>query len=263
MKKVVISQYLFTGIGSTTIPRICLRLFYVKAATIAFFVTSLFLISMLSDATGVKTLVTINTIDVKYDSIDSVLVYTSGMTIDADGSPRAYHPVSDSGLDALANAGRKGNWWGIVTDKKGEPVVQDKDDPYPGFYISTTSLVDGTKKETDPARYVNSDSIPYIVIPNNAMMLAHAKKGDIALVQNLRNSKTSFAIFADVGPKDKIGEGSMKLAENLGIDSSPRSGGQADSVKYTVFCGSGNGKPRAISQIDSIGAICKEKLSLR
>lgn len=220
----------------------------------------MFLLSMLSDTTGVSTLVTINKIEVKYDSLDSILVYTSGMTIDADGSPRAYHPVSDSGLDALANAGKKGNWWGIVTDNKGEPVVQDSTDPFPGFYISTTSLFDGTKKETDPARYVNSDSILYVVIPNNTTLLAFAKKGDFAYVENLRNGKTSYAIFADVGPKDKIGEGSMKLAENLGIDPSPRSGGQADSVLYTVFCGSGNGKPRTVVEIDSLGTVLLKKI---
>lgn len=234
-----------------------------KSALCSFVIVSLLLVSAMSETAGVTTLVTINRIDVKYDSIDSILVYTSGMTIDADGSPRAYHPVSDSGLDALANAGKKGNWWGIVTDKKGNPVVQGKDDPFPGYYISTTSLFDGTKKESDPRRYVNSDSVPYIVIPNSTEMLAIAKKGDIALVQNLRNNKTSYAIFADVGPKDKIGEGSMKLAENLGIGSNPRSGGQADSVKYTVFCGSGNGKPRSVAEIDSLGTLLEAQFSRR
>ena len=210
---------------------------------------------MMSDTSGVKTLVTIGTIDVKHDTINNVVSFESGMTIDADGSPQAYHPVSDSGLDALANAGRKGNWWGIVTDEKGEPVVQGEDDPFPGFYVSTTSLQDASKKITDPARYVNSDSVPFIVIPNNATLLGLVKKGDFARVENLRNGKFGYAIFADVGPKDKIGEGSMCLVRNLGIDASPRSGGVADSVRYTVFVGSGNGKCRSKAEIDSVGAV--------
>lgn len=230
-----------------------LRLFRMKSAALSVLVASLMFLSMMSDSPSVKTLVTINKIQVMYDSVDSLLVYTSGMNIDADGSPHAYHPVSDSGSDALANAGRKGNWWGIVTDAKGNPVVQGKNDPCPGYYVSTTALYDATKKETDPHRYVNSDSIPYIVLPNNAKILSCAKKGDFAFVENLRNGKSSYAIFADVGPKDKVGEGSIKLAANLGIDADPRTGGQSDSVKYTVLCGSGNGKPRRCEEIDSLG----------
>jgi hypothetical protein len=42
------------------------------------------------------------------------------------GAPNAYHP-EDKGLDFLANAGKTGNWWGIVTEDgtpSGKPVVQ-------------------------------------------------------------------------------------------------------------------------------------------
>ncbi|MDQ3112098.1 MAG: glycoside hydrolase family 75 protein [Bacteroidota bacterium] len=200
-----------------------------------------------------KVLVTINKINVYEDTIANAVFFTSGMNIDADGSPRAYHPVADSGSDNLANAGHKGNWWGIVTDKNGEAVVQGKDDPAPGFYVSCTSLQDASKKIIDPARYVNSDSIPYIVLPNNKIVLAKIMMGDIAFVKNLRNGKFSFAICADVGSKDKIGEGSIYLAQQLGIDASPRKGGISDSIFYEVYAGSGNGNPLLRAAIDSIG----------
>jgi hypothetical protein len=58
--------------------------------------------------------------------------FASGMTIDADGSPRAFHRVSSKGLDDLKNAGRRGNWWGILTysgETSGRPVVQGPNDP--------------------------------------------------------------------------------------------------------------------------------------
>jgi hypothetical protein len=199
-----------------------------------------------------RTLVTINKIEVYQDTIDEAVFFTSGMNIDADGSPRAYHPVSDSGSDNLANAGHKGNWWGIVTEKD-EPVIQGKDDPAPGFYVSCTSLQDALKKISDPARYVNSDSIPYIVLPNNKTLLAEIQMGDIARVKNLRNGKFAYAICADVGSKDKIGEGSIKLAKLLDVPSSPRKGGIADSIYYIVYPGSGSGKPLTVHAIDSIG----------
>jgi hypothetical protein len=191
-----------------------------------------------------------------------VLYFVSAMNIDADGSPHAYHPVSDSGLDKLANAGHKGNWWGIVTEN-GKPVVQDSTCPAPGFYVSTTSLQDASKKISDPLRYVNSETIPYFVLPNNKTILAEVKTGDFAYVYNLRNGKNSYAIFADVGPKDKIGEGSIALAKKLGINSSPRTGGIADSVLYYVFPQSGNGKPRTIAEIDSLGKLKYEEYKKR
>ena len=211
---------------------------------------------------GVKEIANINTIAVKLDTVNHVLYFVSGMAIDADGSPHAYHPVSDSGLDKLSSAGHAGNWWGIVSIK-GTPVIQNEKDPAPGFYVSTTSLQDDSKKVSDPLRYVNSETIPYFVLPNEKAILAEAKTGDIAYVYNLRNGKNSYAIFADVGPKDKIGEGSIALAKKLGIDSSPRTGGIADSVLYYVFPGSGNGKPRTIAEIDSLGKLKYEEYKKR
>ena len=56
---------------------------------------------------------------------------------------RACHPRDRLGLDSLVHAGRRGNWWALVTDGKpsGHPVVQGRSDPAPG-YISMTALCD-------------------------------------------------------------------------------------------------------------------------
>ncbi|HTL81209.1 MAG TPA: glycoside hydrolase family 75 protein [Bacteroidia bacterium] len=214
------------------------------------------LLSFKADQDNRKLLTTIGSKKIFMDTIQNVISFISGMNIDADGSPRAYHPDDSSGLDPLYAAGANGKWWGIATGKNGDPFVQDSTCPCPGFYISTTSLCDGTKKENDPARYVNAEVIPYFVLPNNKTILALVKKGDVARVTNLRNGISSYAIFADVGPADKIGEGSIALAKILKIDSSPRYGGVADSVQYAVFPGSGNGKPRTKTEIDSVGEVC-------
>jgi hypothetical protein len=201
-----------------------------------------------------ETLLTIGEKAVMRDTLHHTISFISGMNIDADGSPRAYHPVSANGLDNLANAGKPGNWWGIVT-VAGEPVIQDSTQPAPGYYVSATSLSDRSKSLTDPARYVDSETIPYCVIPNNKTLLAILHPGDIGYVRNLRNNRFSFAIFADVGPPDKIGEGSMRLAEKLGIPNDPRNGGAPDSVQYILFPGSGNSSPMTEHEIDSAGAL--------
>jgi hypothetical protein len=69
--------------------------------------------------------------------------YKSGLAIDADGAARANHPNDQLGLDSLAHAGHRGNWWALVTDNEktsGTPVVQGPADPAPGYYVSTTAL---------------------------------------------------------------------------------------------------------------------------
>jgi hypothetical protein len=185
-------------------------------------------------------------------SEETAFFFRSGMSIDADGAPKAYHPVSAQGLDALGNAGKPGNWWALVTDTgkpSGTPVVQKATDPAPGFYISTTTLEDMTKERTDPTRYVDSSTIPYVVLPSDTRTKLKARMGDFAVVINSKNQKLSPAIVADQGPKGQIGEGSIALAEALGVPANPRRGGAAGGVLYLVFPGSGNRKLRAVEEI--------------
>jgi Fungal chitosanase of glycosyl hydrolase group 75 len=175
--------------------------------------------------------------------------FVSGMTIDADGAPNAYNP-DDTGLDELANAGGPGHWDGIITDRRGNALIQKESDPFPGYYISCTSLSDENKHFTDPTGYVNASKIPYVVLPQDVAERGGAKLGDFAVVMNLRNGKSSFAIYADIGT---LGEGSVALADALGISSDARQGGASDNILYLLFPGSGNRKPRTVDEIQSEG----------
>jgi hypothetical protein len=184
----------------------------------------------------------------------NAIFYQSGLKIDADGSPRAYHP-EEKGLDFNYNGGSNGQWWGVVTDGLGQPVIQGNNDPAPGYYVSATSLEDKSKKTNDPSRYVNAEEIPYIVLPEALYSAAQARLGDFAVVINKSDGKMSCAIFADVGPPEKLGEGSIALANELDIYSSPKDGGADEGIIYIVFPGSGNGKPRSKDEIRSEGQI--------
>lgn len=161
------------------------------------------------------------------------VAFKGGMSINADGSPHAYHP-KNTGLDSNANAGKPGNWWGVATDKSGKPFVQGPNDPAPGYYVSTTSLIDGRFKANDPRRYANSETVPFIAIPPE-LRGQGVKLGDVLAVRNEKTGKTVFAIVADVGPKGHLGEGSIKLAEELGINANARRGGARNGVSYVVF----------------------------
>lgn len=185
-----------------------------------------------------------------YDGNDSLspFFFVSHFMIDADGAPTAYHP-DDIGLDALRHAGRPGHWWALVTDDDGEPVIQKDDDPAPGFYVSTTALDDSAVEDIrSPRRYVDAGRVPYISLPPQA--LEHARLGDVAFVLNLENGRSAGAIIADVGPRDLIGEGSIALAQALGINPDARRGGSDGRIAYIVFPGTGDRRPIPTEEIE-------------
>lgn len=181
-------------------------------------------------------------------------VYRGGLAVDADGAYRAYHPNDPLGLDSIEHAGRPGNWWALATDTgnpSGHPVVQGDNDPAPGYYVSMTSLYDASiANERDPHRFVDAVSVPYVVLPPKGFK--RAKLGDFATVVNLRNGKIAAGIVADESAPDlPMGEGSIALAVALGIESNPRTGGIEEGVRYVIYSGSGNGKPRTLDEIVS------------
>ncbi len=166
--------------------------------------------------------------------IGGALTWKDGFSVDADGAPNAYAPAGSGllAMDYLSNAGRPGNWWALAVDQSGEPIVQGDDDPCPGYYVSTTALVDGSRPHSDPRRYVDATRVPYVSIARDL----HARGivvGDVAMV--LYQDRRCGAIVADVGPTGQYGEGSIALAEALGIPSSPKTGGCADGVTWIVF----------------------------
>ncbi|MDZ4290217.1 MAG: peptidoglycan recognition family protein [Prosthecobacter sp.] len=192
-----------------------------------------------------------NTVKVYQLPDETAFFYLSVMSVDADGSPRAYHPGDypvdhHIGLDNPAHAGKPGNWWALATDNDkptGNPLVQKAADPAPGYWISMTALSSGPS--TKPGSYVNADVIPYFVMPAK---LAGAKKGDFGIVYNKQNGKYTGAIFADTNPA--VGEASMACAEALGISKDARHGGTSQKiVGYLVFPKSGDGKPKPLAEV--------------
>lgn len=182
--------------------------------------------------------------------LDGAVFWKAGMAIDADGSPRAYAPLDSGleGLDALCEAGRPGRWWAIMTGGDGKPVRQVEGDPAPGYYVSTTALVDRARPLRDPRRYVDAERVPYVAIPPE-LRDRGLRLGDVAMVSHA--GKRCAAIVADIGPEGHYGEGSIALAVALGIPSSPRHGGCEAGVAYAVWLRSSRGWPRLLEDIAS------------
>lgn len=186
-------------------------------------------------------------------------LWRARMTICADGAPKCYHPQgAPPGLDYTANGGHSGNWWGIATHDgrpDGNPLIQTAGDPAPGFYVSMTALGDPMISYGKQERYVDSNTIPYIVLPGGKQVSQFSgpvplKLGDLAAVYHVGNKSLAFAICAEVGPKEQLGEGSIELARRLGIPEAPKNGGiQSKDIVYLAFPGSGNQRPQPDSAI--------------
>lgn len=172
---------------------------------------------------------------------EEFISFTSGMTINADGSPRCYGP-KNSGLDYTANGGHPGNWWAVVTHNgksSGTPVLQSgqaPQQPLKGMYISTTAYLNKEYSTKDVRRYVDSEKVPYVVTPPQLIgMVAPIVMGCLARVTY--KGRTVDALVGDIGPKSHIGEASMACAAALGINNNPKNGGVPSGVNYQIFPG--------------------------
>jgi len=192
---------------------------------------------------------------------DKSVTFTAGAHLDGDGAngqfggAPCYAPKSFTGktLDVLANAGGPGNWFGVVTDtgkRDGTPIVQGTGDPCPGAYVSATSLhlpgKDGKSlPNSSPFRYVDSATVPYIVVPPVIISgVTGIVMGCRAVVTNTKNGKSVEAVVADSGPSNKLGEISVACAKAIGVSAAegtahPANSGGVDEhiIHYQLFPG--------------------------
>lgn len=193
------------------------------------------------------------------------------LMIDVDGAPNCYDPKDANvntnylkvdlanwkgSLDWTKNGGHPGNWFGVVTDNQqntGTPIIQGPNDPFPGFYVASTSLVDKTKKASDPKRYVDARFIPYLAFPGQvwrqsgprytAVTPGHSGNlGDFLTVINPKADdahRYAHAVFADMGGGDDphFGEGSPALGQKINA-----SGVVNADLLYILYPGSGAGQ---------------------
>ncbi len=184
----------------------------------------------------------------KIDNVNGVPIYQvkgeppsflfrAGYAIDADGAPDCYN-ADNTGIDWTENGGTPGgNWWGGPVDSEDQPLQQKIYDPCPGYYVSGTAHCNPAYAESSPYRYLDSNCIPFFVLPNKHS--CGAQLGDVGLVYNQKNGENCYAIYGDIGPSDKIGEGSIRLAQALAIPSNPKTGGtESRMIAYVVFPGS-------------------------
>ena len=94
-----------------------------------------------------------------------------------------------------------------------------------------------------------ASQLPYIVVPlpstRWSYQTAGIRPGALAIV--LYNGQLSYGVFGDEGPTGIIGEASYAMAQSLGIDPNPSTGGIGSGVTYIVF----TGQAAVVSPIES------------
>lgn len=179
---------------------------------------------------------------------DGRVHFLADADIDADGAngqnggPAAYK-VDDSGTELLANGGMKivqgkvicAKSWArdiVILDVDNEPKV------FPGGIIaSMTWYRHPGKLRSDPAAYVDSETVPYIVVPPLIIQkTAGIVRGCKARVT--WKGRSVEGVVADKGPSNKIGELSIATARAIGLPASPRNGGtEKPEVLYELWPG--------------------------
>lgn len=102
--------------------------------------------------------------------------------------------------------------YGIVVDEKNKAVTQDsKSVDGAEKYVSPSSMhTSATGSLNAQSTYVNAEEINYIVLPANLQNFlpkgVNLRFGDVVQVFNKETGLSANAIYAENGPKKKIGE---------------------------------------------------------
>jgi len=100
-------------------------------------------------------------------------------------------------------------------------------------YMSQTAATDSMGDPLDAA------ALPFVVVPGVSTRWSYRTAGLRmgSVVAVIFGDKVEYGVLGDVGPVASIGEASYRMAELLGIDPNPRTGGTDAEVAYIAFTG--------------------------
>lgn len=184
---------------------------------------------------------------VYWDPDKAYLKWTSGGTVDADGSPRAYGPATSdkprgSGLDYNSSAGYPhGGWRNVLVEDPHtkDALIQDGKtpaQPNKGMFMSMTTYrrkaIVPIIGAADARLWLDSENVCYGVVPGallemidpvfiGCLMRVHVEDSDILPID---------LVCGDVSDNTHLGEYSMKIFKGLGLNDSPISGGTESPI---------------------------------
>jgi hypothetical protein len=201
---------------------------------------------------------------------------TNNLALNLDGAKHAYHPNNEgllynlnggiTKIEATANRFTKKRGYGIAKKKISNNELYEGYIQTDGYFVSQTTTYYKDKLESNPERYADAETIPYITL-SPAWKAKGIKNCDIAYVVNLDNGKKSAAIFADYRGNDKNLEISLALAQLLEIPVTTKKSNSYDNNKTVTkyvgirkrnlriyyFINSGDGNGKTADEIKHIG----------
>jgi Ricin-type beta-trefoil lectin domain/Fungal chitosanase of glycosyl hydrolase group 75 len=177
-----------------------------------------------------------------------LLAKVAGCTVASNGKYG-----TDEGEAATVNICKTGNVYHWTSDMDidcdGISTSHCSHSTDPAYYNETSF-------QTSTGAFFTADVTHYFVIPLPSSRFnytsAGIKPGNVGAV--IYNNKLVYAVFADEGPDDIIGEASYATAVALGIDPNPATGGTAGPVTFVVFTGTVPKPVENNATIDSVGA---------
>lgn len=183
-----------------------------------------------------------------YEDSDKRVFFKADGDVDADGANgqaggKPAYMVNDKGSEYLANGGMKmsggrvvfSQSWGrdiVIVGPDNQPMV------FPGGIIASKTWYRWRNKGVaDPEAYVDSETVPYIVVPQLII------QGTEGVVRGCKarvsyQGKSVDCVVADKGPRSKIGELSIAACRAIGINGSPRNGGlSSPDISYELWPG--------------------------
>ena len=86
---------------------------------------------------------------------------------------------------------------------------------------------------------LDSASLPYVVVPGISSRFDYSAAGlELGtVIAVIHQGKLEYGVFGDIGPRAIIGEASYAMAQAVGVDPDPATGGVDDGVSYIAFVG--------------------------
>ncbi|TCC15641.1 peptidoglycan-binding protein [Kribbella sindirgiensis] len=144
------------------------------------------------------------------------------------------HDSGGSRTAAVCRSGDAVHWTAdFDIDCDGQRTTQCNENTDPSFQPDTSW-------HQSDGRPLNSAGLPFIVVPLPSSIWDYrtAGIGGATVAAVVYQDKVAYAVVGDQGPTGIVGEGSYKLAQQLGINPNPASGGVDGAVvTYILFPG--------------------------
>ncbi|GAA3572510.1 peptidoglycan-binding protein [Kribbella ginsengisoli] len=144
------------------------------------------------------------------------------------------HDSGGSRTVAVCKTGGAVHWTAdFDVDCDGQRTTQCNENTDPSFQPATS----WNQSNGQP---LNSAGLPFIVVPLSSTIWNYSSAGIVGgtVAAVVYQDKVAYAVVGDQGPTGIIGEGSYKLAQQLGINPNPSSGGVSGAVvTYILFPG--------------------------